>query len=221
MLAVEYIFAGIVGLALAAAVVFDQATQADAISEPTEINDEGVCCTVVDGVLVPADPIGLAKGRGVSPDAYALGRVVASEAGGQPFIGQVGVAWVVRNNAARKGRSILATVTRATLHKGRDDGSGDGFFGRQGDPVGGYRFVASSRDASDDHLEVGRAVAAGDIDDPTEGALNFDSPNAYGKQAGTEESGADEFAENREAEGKESFALPGISINTLRFWRPA
>jgi len=220
-MAPEYILAIVVGALLAGAVVVNEATTADPIAEPTEINDEGVCCTVVDGLLVPADPIGLARGRGVDVTGYALGRVVASEAGGLPFIGQVGVAWVVRNHAAKKGRTILKVITRATLNKGRDDGAGDGFFGRQGHPDGGYRYVASSKDPNDDQLEIGRAVAAGEIDDPTEGALNFDSPQSYGAQAGTEEGGADEFAANRESEGKEAFALPGISMNKLRFWRPA
>lgn len=217
----EYIFAGVVGVFLVGAVVFNTATASDPIAEPTEINDEGVCCTSVDGVLVPADPEGLARGRGVSPDVYALARVIESEASGLPWIGQVGVAWVVRNVAAKKGRTILRTVTRATLEHGKTDGTGDGFFGRQGDSIGGYRFVASSKDPPDDVIETATAVASGDVDDPTGGALNFDSPQSYGKQAGTSADGADAFATSREGEGKELVTLPGVSESRLRFWRPA
>jgi hypothetical protein len=69
-------------------------------------------------------------------DHYALARVNASEAGSLPFIGQVAVAWVVRNNAAKSGRPIWRTIVKATVKVDGDrvPGLGDGFFGRQGDP---------------------------------------------------------------------------------------
>ncbi len=188
--------------------------------EPTRLSSDGIVC---DADLYPCDPAGLAAGMEMELDHYALARVVASEAGSLPFIGQVAVAWVVRNNAAKVGRPIWKTIVKASIKVGgeRVPGAGDGFFGRQGDPEGGYRYVASSKDTTEDHREIARAVCRGEIDDPTEGGVNFDSPQSYGVQAGTDEGDADTFADNRTAEGKISFALPGISINKLRVWRKA
>lgn len=190
------------------------------LAEPTQIDDDGVVCVANDaGELVQADPEALARGAGMDANAYAAARVIESEAGGQPFIAQVGVCWTIVNHARAQGRSVLAVVTRATLHKGKDDGVGDGFFGRQGSPTGGYRYVASSRDTTQDARDIATAVLAGDIADPTGGALNFDAPGAYGIQDGTTAAGADAFAAARQAEGKELFQLAGAPA--IRFWRPA
>lgn len=214
-----YVVAGLVAAALVVGVLLTGPAAEDVVTEPTLLDPDGVVCTFKDGVYVPCDPAGLAKGMDMEPSAYALARVIVSEASSIPWIGQVGVAWTVRNHAAKIGRSVLDVVTRARIKK--EPGTGDGFFGRQGDPTGGYRYVASSRDTNDDARETARAVMAGEIDDPTGGALNFDSPQSYGKQAGTEASGAEEFAENRRSEGKELVTLEGVAPNRLRFWRPA
>jgi hypothetical protein len=149
---------------------------------------------------------------------YALARVIRSEVGGAAWIAQVGVAWTVRNHAGDVGRSVLAVVTRASFKSGAD-AVGDGFFGRQGG-TGGYRYVASSQDPTDDDVATAAGVLSGDTDDPTGGAVNFDSPASYGGQAGTDASGADAFAAARAAEGKELVPLPGVSTSTIRFWRP-
>jgi len=219
MAAPEYVFFGVTVAALAL-MAFVQSPAA-ALLEPTQLNADGVCCTERDGELVPADPLELAAGAGMDASAYALARVIASEARDLPWIAQIGIAWTTLNHARKSGRSVLQVVTRATLHRGTVDGAGDGYFGRQGNPTGGYRYVASSQDTTPDIRTTAAAVYGGDIDDPTGGALNFDSPASYGVQAGTEEGGAAEFADNRESEGKRLLILPGTNGNRIRFWVPA
>jgi hypothetical protein len=212
-------FAGVVA---AVVVVTFVATPSGILIEPTTINDAGVVCKTSDaGELVPADPLELAAGAGMDPSAYALARVLESEASNLPWIAQIGIGWTVVNHARSKGRSVLSVVTRATLQRGAVDGAGDGFFGRQGNRVGGYRYVASSKDSTADSRATATAILAGEIDDPTGGALNFDSPQSYGVQEGTDVSGADEFAANRESEGKRLLVLPGTNENRIRFWVPA
>jgi hypothetical protein len=220
MFPAEALIFGVVILGLAA--LTTSKVVGPSVSYPTELDDDGVVCTRNDaGELEAADPEALARGLGVAPEVEALARVMASEAGELPWIAQLGVAWTVVNHARAVGRSVLAVVVRAALNHGKDDGTGDGYFGRQGNPRGGYRYVASSRDATQDQRDTAKAVLAGDVADPTSGAVNFDSPRSYGAQAGTDASGADTFAENRLAEGKEQVPLPGVSSNAIRFWRPA
>ncbi len=209
-------FGGVVG---GLAVLTFAAAPGEELQEPTELNGDGVACTRVGGELVPADPAALAKGAGVDPAVLALARVIESEAGGLPWIAQIGVAWTVVNHARDVGRSIVKVITGAKL--GKEDGAGAGFFGRQGNPTGGYRYVASSKNSTADSRATAEAVIGGDVDDPTGGALNFDSPRSYGVQAGTEASGADEFADNRASEGKRKLVLPGTSESSIRFWVPA
>jgi hypothetical protein len=218
MVGPEYIYFAVVVTGLAVA-TFVMAPKAQLL-EPTILDGDGVVCTLVDGELVQADPAELAAGYNMDPNAYALARVLASEAGNLPWIAQIGVGWTVVNHARKTGHSVLAVVTAATL-KGSDGAVGDGFFGRQGSPTGGYRYVASSQDTTDDFRSTAESILGGDIDDPTGGALNFDSPGSYGIQAGTDESGGDTFASNREAEGKKLLVLPGTSENQIRFWVPA
>jgi len=214
----SWVFVGAVFVGLAALMVVKVA--GPSLSEPTELDDDGVVCVRNDVLeLVQADPEALARGRGVAdPNAYALARVIRSEVGGAPLIAQIGVAWTVLNHARDVGRSVLAVVTRATNKAG--DAVGDGFFGTQGGS-GGTRYVSSSQDPTDDDLAIAAGAIAGDPADPTGGAVNFDSPASYGVQAGTAAAGADDFAQNRQAEGKELVTLPGVSASTIRFWRPA
>ncbi len=190
------------------------------ISEPTLLSDDGTACVISAGELVAADPAALAKGAGMEANAYALARVIPSEAGGLPRADQVGVAWVVINEARRLGRSVLDLVTRARVKVDgeRVDGAGAGYFGKQGDSVGGYRYVSTAQDSNETSREIATACMTGDIDDPTGGAVNFDAPGAYGVQEGTDADGADEFAANRTKEGKEEVDVPGSS-GRVRFWR--
>jgi hypothetical protein len=217
----EVVFAGVVFAALAAATIFQ--TVGPELLEPTTLDTEGVACTEVDGELVPADPAQLARGAHLDPNVLALARVLVSEAGDLPEIAQTGVGWTVVNHARKSGRSVLSVITAAKIKSGDThvDGTGAGYFGSQGNPVGGYRYVASSRNSTDDSRALAAAIYAGDVEDPTGGALNFDSPNSYGAQAGTTAAGADAFAAKREAEGKTKVVLEGTSESQIRFWVPA
>ncbi len=208
-------------LAIAAVVL----APAEPITEPTLLSDDGTACVIQDGELRPADPRALAKGMGMDSDgnAYALARVIPSEAGGLPRADQIAVCWVVINHAREVGLSVVDLVTRAKVKDSdgdRVDGAGAGYFGKQGDPAGGYRYVSTAQDSSDESRELAAACLAGDIDDNTDGAVNFDAPGAYGVQDGTDESGADQFAENRRKEGKELAAVAGSS-GRVRYWRYA
>lgn len=221
-MAPEFIYAGSVFAVLLAATVVMRAAAEDPIVEPTLLSDDGTACVIRDGELVAADPAALAAGMGMEPSAYALARVIPSEAGGLPRADQIAVAWVVRNGARESGVTVLRKITRATvkLEGERVAGAGDGFFGRQGDPTGGYRYVSSAQDSTEASREIAAAVMDGDIEDPTDGAVNFDAPGAYGVQEGTDEGGADTFAANRRSEGKELADVAGSS-GRVRYWRHA
>ena len=211
------ILAGAVGLLLLSAAVVRTVVSGPAIAEPTELDAAGVVCVQDDaGNLQPADPEALARGMGMEPNAYALSRVMVSEVGGLPELALQGVAWTVQNHARDVGKSVLAVVTRATLNSGKDDGAGDGYFGKQGDFQGGYRYVSSAQDSTEQSRTIALGVTSGDIDDPTDGAVNFDGPDAYSDPAKREE-----YEANRAKEGKVAFALPGVDINKVRFWRVA
>jgi hypothetical protein len=159
--------------------------------------------TDVDGSVLPPDVQQLADQAGYDPAVYALARVGACEAGGQRQIAKAGVMWVVMNEAARRRSNVVAVIL----------GSAQAF-GPQGQ--GGRGFVSSSHDPQTIDLTTAQGVVDGSIDDPTGGALNFDSPRSY-----ADPSRADTFAANREAEGKELVTLDGVPESTFRFWRPA
>jgi hypothetical protein len=165
-----------------------------------------------DGEVVPADVQGLADGVGVSPDVYALARVGASEAGGQKRIAKTAVMWVVVNEATRETSSPLLVVLGTAQT-----------FGPQG--TGGRHFVASSHDPQPIDLEIADDVMAGNVADPTSGAVNFDSPRAYadeldadGNVVQTAQERADAFAAARQSEGKTLVVLDGVPETTFRFW---
>jgi len=164
---------------------------------------------------VSADVQALADRDGVEVDVYALARVGASEAGGQKRIAKAAVMWVVMNEAARRGATPLEVILGAAPD-----------FGHQGE--GGRGFVASSRIGQTVDLEVAGGVWNRSIADPTDGALNFDSPGAYKDKKGadgqviqTAQQRAQTFAENRASERKEMITLEGVPESTFRFWRLA
>jgi hypothetical protein len=181
--------------------------------QPTMLNGDGTVTT--DGIN-PAPPASLAAGLGVEINRYALARVIVSEVGNLPLAAQVGVAWVVRNQASHRGQSIVHLVTRAAVK----DSSGnfqavagaDGFFGKQAQ----HRYCSTSQDADQNALDIADQVISGAIDDPTGGALQWDSPNAFSSSGA-----ADATAAARIAAGNVEVDLPGVSSDSLRFWRPA
>lgn len=177
-------------------------------TQPTMLNGDGVVTT--DGTN-PAPPESLAAGLGVEPNRYAMARAIVSEAGTLPLAAQIGVGWAIRNMAAHRGVSVLRLITRC----GVKDSSGtwqpidgcDGFFGRQS-----HRYCSSAQDADDNALSIADQVTSSDVDDPTGGARQWDSPNTFAALGE-----ADDTAK-REAAGLRAVAVPGVSINSLRFW---
>ena len=164
---------------------------------------------------VPGNAQALADREGVDVDTYALARVCASEAGGQPRIAKAGVAWVVVNEANRRGKGLLEVVLGSAAD-----------FGSQGE--GGRGFVTSAKAPQTIDLEIAEGVRTGEIADPTDGALNFDSPRSYkdkvdaeGNVVQTKEERIAAFQAGRESEGKELLTLEGVSERTFRFWRRA
>jgi hypothetical protein len=135
--------------------------------------------TLVNGTVqeTPADLAGKASavvGRTVSVEAYALARMIRSEAGSQNGTHKIAVAWVARNDARSHGWSLLFT-----LSYDRNDKGGK-LFGTQA----GGRY-STARDPYEDDLKVAEAVLSGDADDPTGGAVKFVHISAFGVQAGT------------------------------------
>jgi hypothetical protein len=170
--------------------------------------------TSSDGTVLPADVQALADAADVSVAVYALARVGASEAGGQKKIAKAGVMWVCMNEAAHAGKTVIQVIL----------GSASAF-GPQG--TGGRNFVSTSKDPGTLDLMTAQGVADGSIDDPTGGALNFDSPRSYtdkivnGQVVKTREQRIQEFEDGRSSEGKELVTLEGVPESTFRFWRPA
>jgi hypothetical protein len=180
-------------------------------SQPTMLNGDGVVTT--DGVT-PAPPESLAAGLGVEPNRYAMARAIVSEVGGLPVVAQIGVGWAIRNEAAHRGWSVLHLITRCAVKQ--DDGSFaaidgcDGFFGNQH-----HRYCSSAQDADQNALDIADQVMSSSVDDPTGGARQWDSPNAFAAL------GESDDAPQREAAGLRAIALPGVSAGSLRFWVPA
>lgn len=162
--------------------------------------------TTIDGDVVPADVQGLADSAGYDVATYALARVGASEAGGQKKIAKAGVMWVVMNEANRRGTDVLTVILGDATS-----------FGAQG--TGGRHFVSTSHDPQTIDFVTAQGVKDGSIDDPTGGALNFDTPRAYPDYPDTTK--ADAFAAGRQSEGKELVTLEGVPESTFRFWRKA
>jgi type II secretory pathway pseudopilin PulG len=180
--------------------------------QPTQLNDDGTVTT--DGVT-PVDPAALAAGQGLEPNRYAMARAIVSEVGGLPLAAQIGVAWSIRNMASHAGVSVLRLITRAgTKVNGvwTPTAGADGFFGRQDQ----HRYCSSARDADDAAYRIADQVTSGDVDDPTGGARQWDSPDAFSSSGA-----ADQTAANRIAAGNVEVNLPGVDPNQLRFWRPA
>ncbi|HXD98221.1 MAG TPA: hypothetical protein VN646_16855 [Candidatus Acidoferrum sp.] len=169
-----------------------------------------------------ADDSGGGGGGAGAPDdreLEALARVIQSEAGGEPWPIQVAVAWATKNEARREGRSILALVTRPT-----------GGWSHQGGAGGNYYCTTAVAPGSA-ATELARQIQAGELPDPTHGAVQYDSPKAQRDAArrglkrylhadGTPIT-PEEVAEDRRRDGKELVLLPGIPEERFRMWRRA
>lgn len=207
MLTSAVLVAGYLGIAIAMA--YQQITAPDPYTGDEHLDDDG---TVVDTNGVPLQPDALAAGAGMDVDAYSLARCITAEEGTGYAGARLGVGFAIRNQARHSGHSITKLVTRAVKTT-----AADGFYGKQAQG----RYCASSHPPDADAISVALQVLSGDVDDPTGGARQFDSPAAFGVQEGTDASDADAVAAKRIAAGNVLVTLPGVPESHLRFWRPA
>jgi len=150
-----------------------------------------------------ADPRMLARDAGLEIDHYALARMIWSEMAGLPQIALWGVGWAATNEAGARGLTVADLLLRSS-------GAGDGFFGRQSQG----RFASTAKDPPAAAFAAAAAVLSRDVADPTGGARQWDSPQAYP----TEERAA-EIAARRIDAGNVKVLLPGVPERKLRFWR--
>ncbi len=141
-------------------------------------------------------------GRDVSDDAYALARMVRSEAGSADLQTKVRLANVAMNQARRLGWSVYDVIV---YHKTE---SRNGYYGAQ---ISG-RF-ASSQDPYEIDLKAAEIALQGDT---TNGATNFAHQSAFGKQLGTASS-IQPFVNTMASEGKVPGYYPPDS-NLIFFW---
>jgi hypothetical protein len=170
---------------------------------------------------VEADPQALASAAGVSANVYSLASLGQSEGGGSSPL-RIAVMWAARNQAERVGVSIFKLVTRAG-RKNRDTKEfehhpSSGYFGPQN---AGPRYASTRTAPSPAAIDEAAQVLAGDIEDPTTGATQWDAPKVQDKllAAGVEgyKLSADELAKRRSQSSIEVW-IPGIT--STRFWRP-
>ncbi|HYM46758.1 MAG TPA: hypothetical protein VES65_11445 [Solirubrobacteraceae bacterium] len=201
------ILAGVAVLAMVAGL---GSVVADVVIHGTKLTSDHTVS--IDGTT-PADPQVLASSAGYSLPIYALGRMVESEAGGLPELGKLGVAFAALTHAASAGKSIDDLLLHST-------GAGNGYFGRQDQG----RYAATSKDPSPAALDAADKASTGEVDDPTGGADQWDSPWSYKDDPVTGETAAEKaaaVAAARRAAGKEVVTLEGIPEYKLRFWRAA
>jgi hypothetical protein len=113
-------------------------------------------------------------GRTITPEVYALARMIRSEAGGNPEIERMSVAFVALNDAKALKWDLVKLLT---YHK---DSKRANKFGPQ--ITGRY---ATTEDPYEIDLETAENVLSGKYPDPTFGATKFAHIKSFGKQAGT------------------------------------
>ncbi len=162
--------------------------------------------------FVADDPGDLAEEAGYSLEAYAAGRMLASEESTSDTTTQAAVVWALLNKATRSGKSIADVLLQAKNPANR------GHFGSQKDkdPASANfgdsdRFASTAQDPYDRDCKIAQQCMSGEIPDLTGGATNFDRP------AG--EKNPDKVAADRTSSGLEEVAVEGASEG-LRFWRP-
>lgn len=142
-------------------------------------------------------------GRSVSADAYALARMVRSEAGSADLTTKIRLANVAINQARALGWSPFDVIV---YHKtaSRSDRFGSQISGR----------FASGLDPYEIDLRAAEQALQGDI---TNGATNFAHQSAFGKQLGTSSS-IQPFVDTLAEEGKVP-GYYGADSNLIFFWR--
>lgn len=158
--------------------------------------------------LVEADPIVLAQRNGGDINAYALARMLASEAPDRPT--KIAVGWACFNHANKLGMSVFKLLLKGI-------GTADGKFGAQN--LGKYASTRNPPKPVDKEIAAG--ILAKTIPDPTGGAEFWDSPAAQaalvGKGAMGYTKGADEVAASR---SRNNVLVNVSGVVSTRFWRP-
>lgn len=153
--------------------------------------------------------------RSITPEAFALATMIASEAGrGAPNV-KAAVAWAALNRVAElKGKRTLLQIL-----------SPDGKFGGQNAPGRGGVYASTRWPPYLQDLEIAELVLAKQIPDETQGAVQFDSPASQRALIARKafkydpENTPEKVAANRLAAGKEIVLLPGVDPDYIRFWR--
>ncbi len=136
---------------------------------------------------------------------FTLATVLASEAGGLHPLAKVAIAHAVKNMARKRGISVFKLIAP------------DGRYGSQQG-----RHASSKRAPSLADLEIAEAVEAGKLADPSDGAIQWDSPDAQRALLARGEPGyqktPETVAEERRAKGRRLVILPGLAENQFRMW---
>jgi len=163
--------------------------------------------------FVDAEPGDLAEEAGMSLEAYAAARMIASEEGQQDPTTQAAIVWCLINKARRSGTSIVSLLTRAKNPRNA------GYFGSQKDKdpdSANYgnsdRYASTALDPYTRDGKIAEDCLSGAIPDFTGGATNYDRPAGEKNPA--------QVAANRVSSGLELVAVDGAA-DSLRFWRPA
>lgn len=194
-------------LGIAAAAFVAVWAMSSKLFEPTSLLEDG---TVSADGSTPAPPLALAAGAGLSKDAYALSRMIVSEAGNQPAAVQTGVAFATITRARARKTSVGRLLTTAKF-------AGDGYFGKQNEG----RYAATSHDSTPASRTLAMQALRRTVADPTGGAEQWDSPRAYGDWTGSSSAKADAVEAARTADGMERVVLAGVDPTVIRFWRRA
>jgi hypothetical protein len=143
----------------------------------------------------------------ISPNAFVLGTMVASEVGELHPLAKVGVAHAAVNMARLKKMRLTKLLTP------------DGRFGSQQG-----RYATTARPPTIESIEIAQHVLDGKIADPTYGAMQFDSTGAQREGVAAGWAGynslPEDIAKTRSKEGKVAVYLPGVDPEKIRFWRP-
>lgn len=134
-------------------------------------------------------------GRDVDPEAYALARMIRSEAGSRGVREKAAIGFVALNDARSHSWSVLETVTK---HRRRTF-----TFGEQS---GGGRY-STARDPYENDLALAEAILAAEVEDETRGATKF----VHERSMGGVQAGSGSFADlvvRWGREGYEPFRIP-------------
>jgi hypothetical protein len=166
-----------------------------------------------DGAGLVADaPQDLADAAGASLDAYSAARMIASENPHDDNTTKAAICWCLINEAARRGESITALLTKAK------NPTNDGHYGSQADldPTSANykssdRYASTRLDPYQGELDIVNGCMDGTFPDLTGGCTNFDEPGG--------EKNPDAHATSNEQSGLQLATVDGTSPK-LRFWRP-